>query len=112
MVENDAAVVEEAIYSSAKNRCQSKLYSINSKVEVVDEPVPALEQSNLQQHKAAVEVVSNQNANLMPQDILRLTPQQLDGEWTVEKWEYWFRNSTLTPAVQELAQQGAYDGSN
>ncbi len=57
-----------------------------------------------------VEAVSNQNENLMPQDILRLTPQQLDGEWTVDKWEYWFRNSTLTPAVQELAQQGVMTG--
>ena len=42
----------------------------------------------------------------MPQDILKLTPQQLEGAWTVDKWEYWFRNSTLSPAVQELAQQG------
>ena len=46
----------------------------------------------------------------MPQDILRLTPQQLEGEWTLDKWEYWFRHSSLSPAVQELAQQGVMSG--
>ncbi|KJV40047.1 DNA polymerase III subunit gamma/tau [Acinetobacter brisouii] len=48
--------------------------------------------------------------NLMPQDILKLPEQQLEGEWTVEKWEYWFRNSALSPAVQELAQYGLMYG--
>lgn len=48
---------------------------------------------------------------LMPQDILKLSPQNLEGEWTVDKWEYWFRNSELSPAVQELAQQGIMAGT-
>ncbi len=47
---------------------------------------------------------------LMPQDILKLKPQVLEGEWTVDKWEYWFRNSHLSPAVQELAQHGVMTG--
>ena len=51
------------------------------------------------------------NANLMPQDILTLQPQTLEGEWTVDKWEYWFRNSQLSPAVQELAQHGIMSGN-
>ena len=42
--------------------------------------------------------------NLMPQDILQIPVQDMQGEWTVEKWEFWFRNSQLSPAVQELAQ--------
>lgn len=46
----------------------------------------------------------------MPQDILKLSPQVLEGEWTLEKWEYWFRNSQLSPAVQELAQHGVMTG--
>ncbi|OTG62744.1 DNA polymerase III subunit gamma/tau [Acinetobacter sp. ANC 3903] len=50
------------------------------------------------------------DSTLMPQDILRLKPQVLEGEWTVDKWEYWFRNSELSPAVQELAQQGVMTG--
>jgi DNA polymerase III subunit gamma/tau len=49
-------------------------------------------------------------STLMPQDILKLKPQVLEGEWTVDKWEYWFRNSDLSPAVQELAQQGVMTG--
>lgn len=79
-------------------------------VKVVDEPVLELEQPSLEEKRVAVETVSVQNSGLMPQDILRLTPQQLEGDWTVDKWEYWFRNSTLTPAVQELAQQGVMTG--
>ncbi|EZQ10907.1 DNA polymerase III subunit gamma/tau [Acinetobacter sp. Ver3] len=47
---------------------------------------------------------------LMPQDILKLEPVELEGEWDTQKWEYWFRNSPLTPAVQELAQQGLMQG--
>ena len=59
---------------------------------------------------AQLEQVSSAPADLMPQDILQLQPQQLVGEWTVEKWEYWFRSSGLSPAVQELAQQGLMAG--
>jgi DNA polymerase-3 subunit gamma/tau len=77
---------------------------------VTDEPILELEQPSLKESRVVVEAVSAQDSNLMPQDILRLTPQQFEGEWTVEKWEYWFRNSTLTPAVQELAQQGVMTG--
>lgn len=60
----------------------------------------------------AVVVKTDHSANtLMPQDILKLSPQNLEGEWTVDKWEYWFRNSELSPAVQELAQQGVMTGT-
>ena len=79
-------------------------------VKIVNEPILQLEQPSLEEKRVAVETVPAQNSGLMPQDILRLTPQQLEGDWTVDKWEYWFRNSTLTPAVQELAQQGVMTG--
>lgn len=59
---------------------------------------------NLMTEKPAVDT------DLMPQDILKLTPQILEGEWSVDKWEFWFRNSPLSPAVQELAQQGLMTG--
>lgn len=92
---------------------QMPIESVHAEVaaaKVIDEPILELEQPSFEENRVAVETVSAQDSNLMPQDILRLTPQQLDGEWTVEKWEYWFRNSTLTPAVQELAQQGVMTG--
>jgi len=54
--------------------------------------------------------LTDTSSKLMPQDILKLKPQVLEGEWTVDKWEYWFRNSELSPAVQELAQQGVMTG--
>ena len=92
---------------------QMPIESVHAEVavaKVIDEPILELEQPSLEENRVVVETISAQDSNLMPQDILRLTPQQLDGEWTVEKWEYWFRNSTLTPAVQELAQQGVMTG--
>ena len=46
----------------------------------------------------------------MPQDILKLQPVLLEGDWDVHKWEFWFRSSDLSPAVQELAQQGIMHG--
>lgn len=54
--------------------------------------------------------LTDTSSKLMPQDILKLKPQVLEGEWTVDKWEYWFRNSELSPAVQELAQHGVMTG--
>ena len=75
-------------------------------VESVSEPV--IEQSVTASNKD--ECVESDAQLLLPQDILKLPEQQLDGEWTVEKWEYWFRNSALSPAVQELAQYGLMHG--
>ena len=51
-----------------------------------------------------------ETAKLMPQDILRVQEQVLEGEWTLGKWEFWFRHSELSPAVQELAQHGVMTG--
>ncbi|MFW2067213.1 DNA polymerase III subunit gamma/tau [Acinetobacter johnsonii] len=73
-----------------------------------------VENESLQTVTALVELAQPEQVSsptdLMPQDILQLQAQQLVGEWTVEKWEYWFRNSDLSPAVQELAQQGLMTG--
>jgi len=79
------------------------------------EDTQVVENESLQTVVALVELaqpeqVSSIPTDLMPQDILQLQAQQLVGEWTVEKWEYWFRNSDLSPAVQELAQQGLMTG--
>lgn len=54
--------------------------------------------------------VSTKADGLMPQQILSLAEQQLDGQWDTDKWEYWFRNSSLSPAGQELAQHGLMSG--
>ncbi|MEG0344086.1 MAG: DNA polymerase III subunit gamma/tau C-terminal domain-containing protein, partial [Acinetobacter sp.] len=51
------------------------------------------------------------NDQQSPQQILSLKNQILEGDWTVDKWEYWFRNSELSPAVQELAQHGLMTGA-
>lgn len=56
------------------------------------------------------ELADAPKSNLMPKDILRVQEQVLEGEWTLGKWEYWFRQSELSPAVQELAQHGVMTG--
>jgi DNA polymerase-3 subunit gamma/tau len=103
------AVQEEDLFLSQE---QMPIESVSevAAAKIVNEPILEFEQPSLEEKRVAVETVSAQNSGLMPQDILRLTPQQLEGDWTVDKWEYWFRNSTLTPAVQELAQQGVMTG--
>ena len=60
--------------------------------------------------EAASELQEAEKTELMPQDILKLQVQTLDGEWTLQKWEYWFRTSQLSAAVQELAQHGIMTG--
>jgi len=73
---------------------------------------PVLENEPLQAHGINADVSSEalEPNNLMPQDILKLQEQVLEGEWTLEKWEFWFRGSQLSPAVQELAQYGLMTG--
>ncbi|WP_288491670.1 DNA polymerase III subunit gamma/tau [uncultured Acinetobacter sp.] len=73
---------------------------------------PVLENEPLQAHgiNAVVSSEAIEPNNLMPQDILKLQEQVLEGEWTLEKWEFWFRGSQLSPAVQELAQYGLMTG--
>ena len=79
---------------------------IDSTTEVLDQ----VEQQNQTVDAVSVSAVDVQHDHLMPKDILRVAEQDLTGDWTVEKWEYWFRNSELSPAVQELAQQGLMQG--
>ncbi|MCK4087127.1 DNA polymerase III subunit gamma/tau [Acinetobacter radioresistens] len=68
--------------------------------------------SDTKLEKAGISAQQYENSgHLMPQDLLTLAPQQLEHEWTVDKWEYWFRNSELSPAVQELAQHGLMTGT-
>ena len=64
----------------------------------------------LQQLADTASAAEQEASALMPQDILKLQPQALTGEWTVDKWEYWFRSSELSPALQELAQHGLMTG--
>lgn len=75
-----------------------------------DESTPLIDLS-IDTNEPEAQVISAPNdLEVMPQDILRLAEQELEGEWTLEKWEYWFRTSQLSPAVQELAQYGLMSG--
>ncbi|WP_343682229.1 DNA polymerase III subunit gamma/tau [Acinetobacter baylyi] len=75
-----------------------------------DESTPLIDLSiHTNEHKVQVTSAAN-DLEVMPQDILKLAEQELEGEWTLEKWEYWFRTSQLSPAVQELAQYGLMSG--
>ena len=73
---------------------------------VVSEPIVVADQPV----GSAIQQQDFGQTDLMPQDILKLREQVLEGEWNLEKWEYWFRNSELSPAVQELAQHGIMQG--
>ena len=113
--QNDASVEPAAVI--AEPAVQAKSFDLANEVLSADsvQATQVVENESLQTVAAIVESaqpeqVSSAPTDLMPQDILQLQPQQLVGEWTVEKWEYWFRSSGLSPAVQELAQQGLMAG--
>ena len=113
--QNDASVEPAAVI--AEPAVQAESSDLANEVLSADsvQDTQVVENESLQTVAAIVEPVqpeqvSTASADLMPQDILQLQPQQLVGEWTVEKWEYWFRSSGLSPAVQELAQQGLMAG--
>ena len=76
-----------------------------------NESLLANQQNEVETDQFSNHPLNQQNAELMPQDILKLQEVELEGDWSIEKWEYWFRNSQLTPAVQELAQQGLMQGT-
>ena len=92
---------EDALFETQDTKGTAEPATLQQKPEIVD--------SGLE--KSVSESQSNRSGHLLPQDILTLAPQTLQAEWTVEKWEYWFRNSNLSPAVQELAQHGLMCGT-
>ena len=108
-LEDVVAIAEPAVQAESSDLANEVLSVAN----VVDSQVVENESQQAVAtivESAQLEQVSSASADLMPQNILQLQPQQLVGEWTVEKWEYWFRSSGLSPAVQELAQQGLMAG--
>lgn len=108
-LEDVVAIAEPAVQAESSDLANEVLSVAN----VVDSQVVENESQQAVAtivESAQLEQVSSASVDLMPKDILQLQPQQLVGEWTVEKWEYWFRSSGLSPAVQELAQQGLMAG--
>lgn len=93
-------------YSQEHNQANS-----NQAIEQVQEFELAIENKS---ENETVGIIENEfvseSHQQSPQEILTLKNQILEGEWTVDKWEYWFRNSMLSPAVQELAQHGLMTG--
>lgn len=89
---------------------QDTLFNLGAeKVETLSEIQPQQPESEIKSQPTPT-VSNTEITNLMPQDILRVQEQVLEGEWTLGKWEFWFRHSELSPAVQELAQHGVMTG--
>ncbi|ALH96136.1 DNA polymerase III subunit gamma/tau [Acinetobacter equi] len=101
-------IVESSVESMATEPPVEKVISDQS----IDEPISDLwadvPTSNAITSQESHDI--DEKSSLMPQDILALTQQELEGDWDIHKWEYWFRNSELSPAVQELAQHGVMTG--
>ncbi len=103
----DEQPVNQAVSTIIETKEQPQI-SVEPETEQLVE-LPSSSEVNVQIEQPA-KVVAVQKTSLMPQDILRLEDQVLEGEWSVDKWEYWFRNSGLSPAVQEIAQYGVIQG--
>ena len=103
----DEQPVNQAVSTITETKEQTQI-SVEPEAEQLVE-LPSSSEVNVQIEQPA-EVLAVEKTSLMPQDILRLEDQVLEGEWNVDKWEYWFRNSGLSPAVQEIAQYGVIQG--
>ena len=92
---------------------QQNEHRVDLLLDVVEETTFSAESLDIKQQQSVTileEQHKAESTDLMPQDILKLREQVLEGEWNLEKWEYWFRTSQLSPAVQELAQHGVMQG--
>ena len=124
----DMLLAQDGIVSSENVASDRQVSSLSENIEDSSKPLENLHENaqnpSISATDAAVNVestaqtiqfeehqpVASRHEDLMPQEILKLSAEVLDGEWTLEKWEYWFRNSQLSPAVQELAQHGLMSG--
>lgn len=72
----------------------------------------AIKQSLAEQpiSSAQAELTAIKPSDILPQQILQHEKAELDGEWTIEKWECWLREADITPAVLNLAQHGIMQG--
>ncbi|MDM1765368.1 MULTISPECIES: DNA polymerase III subunit gamma/tau [unclassified Acinetobacter] len=103
----NTAVTEDVFFLATEMDEAKPVVQLHEVVDVGTESITKTQPQN----QVAVEIEQDKNhSQQTPQDILQLAPQQLEGEWDVNKWEYWFRNSDLSPAVQELAQHGLMIG--
>lgn len=109
--DENESLAADASFTSVDTE-QDSLFSLAAdEVETHSAVQPLIEQPEPEIKSQPAPTVSNtETAKLMPQDILRVQEQVLEGEWTLGKWEFWFRHSELSPAVQELAQHGVMTG--
>ena len=107
IVTTNTAATEEVFFLATEMDEEKPVAQLHEVVDVGTESITKTQPQN----QVTVEIEQYKNhSQQTPQDILQLAPQQLEGEWDVNKWEYWFRNSDLSPAVQELAQHGLMIG--
>lgn len=48
--------------------------------------------------------------NIDPRTLLQPQEQQLEGQWNVEKWDYWLRQAAISTAAKEMAQNSLMQG--
>ena len=77
--------------------------------ETVDQAV--IQEQTISQKEEVVVLNPRETVNVDdPRTLLQPQVQTLEGEWDVAKWDYWIRQSALSPAVKELAQRGVMQG--
>ena len=77
--------------------------------ETVDQAV--IQEQTISQKEEVVVLNPRETVNVDdPRTLLQPQVQTLEGEWDVAKWDYWIRQSSLSPAVKELAQRGVMQG--
>ncbi|TXJ08442.1 MAG: DNA polymerase III subunit gamma/tau [Acinetobacter sp.] len=90
--------------------------------ETVLENIPEMLQPEIQPIIVAIEAENNpsiitaqqqlqaQDDDVDPRQLLQSKVQDLTGQWTLEKWDYWLRQADLSPAAKEMAQHTLMQG--
>ncbi|KAA8735326.1 DNA polymerase III subunit gamma/tau [Acinetobacter qingfengensis] len=116
--EINASATENVIHQSLQDQTIDIVESYDiAQVEEQSEPQIDLLDTVQQPSQSLQEIELKHEQNHIKQDdiedpraLLLAKEQQLTGEWNLEKWDYWLRQSDLTPAIKEFAQHGMMYG--
>ncbi|MES1964679.1 DNA polymerase III subunit gamma/tau [Psychrobacter sp. AH5] len=111
-IQSEAEVINELQATAAATEAYVDLESATESELIAEpEPEPEPEPKNITEPEQQSTQLSNE---LDPRTLLRCAPQQLTGEWTAEKWDYWLQtareDSILASDELALARQGMMTG--
>ncbi len=85
-------------------------HSVTSTTVAQLSPIEKLSQDGGQHPSNAAIPMQQMVENIDPRTLLQPQEQQLEGQWNVEKWDYWLRHAAISTAAKEMAQNSLMQG--